>query len=119
MGQQHSRERQHGSPFGCYRRRKLTMQQAGAGVCMRSAYMKGIKNTHLPVVLAFFLIAFSSPAARSQSTSTDMQRLPAGAEVDLIVQYKHKPSDADHSIAKSLGAKKRKELALIKASSYR
>jgi serine protease AprX len=76
-------------------------------------------NARLSVLLLALAVAVGVPAARSQSISGDLQNLPSGTPVQTIVQYKREPSEADHALAKRLGATKGNDFRLMKAAKYR
>src|SRR6266853_5377240 len=65
-------------------------------------------------VLALLLLTSSWSAAQSSKLSRDLQALPSGAAVSVLVQYYNPPTSTDLNIAKGLGANNGKGLALVK-----
>src|SRR5216684_3079774 len=97
--------------------------------CPRVNSMQQIRKSQKPVgrgqrhsaawgkrfgVLALVLLAASWSAAQSSKLSRDLQSLPSGTAVSVLVQYYSQPTSSDVNAAKSLGASNGKGLALVK-----
>jgi serine protease AprX len=65
-------------------------------------------------VLVLVLLTASWSAAQSSKLSRDLESLPSGAAVSVLVQYYNPPTSTDLTVAKSLGASNGKGLALVK-----
>lgn len=65
-------------------------------------------------VLLLVLLTASWSAAQSSKLSRDLQSIPSGAAVSVLVQYYNPPTSTDLTVAKGLGASNGKSLALVK-----
>src|SRR5229473_2720799 len=65
-------------------------------------------------VLVLVLLATSWSAAQSSKLSRDLQALPSGTAVNVLVQYYNPPTSTDVNAAKGLGASNGKGLGLVK-----
>src|SRR6266446_5705362 len=65
-------------------------------------------------VLVLVLLATSWSAAQSSKLSRDLQALPSGTAVNVLVQYYNPPTSTDVNAAKGLGASNGKSLGLVK-----
>ena len=79
----------------------------------------GSKNT-MQAFLRFiiFLLAASLAFAGSPKISKDLEGLEPGAFVDVIVQFKKAPSEADFGAVRGRGATEKKRLPLIKSGVF-
>jgi serine protease AprX len=70
--------------------------------------------------LVFFLSAFltSSLFAASGKLAKDLESLDPAANVDVIVQFKQAPTEANHQAVLRMGGKLKHEFATIKARHY-
>src|SRR5260370_6147727 len=66
------------------------------------------------VVLVLVVLRASWSAAQSSKLSRDLQSLPSGAAVSVLVQYYNPPTFTELNVAKGLGAGNGKGLALVK-----
>src|SRR6266446_4635980 len=69
-------------------------------------------------VLVLVLLATSWSAAQSSKLSRDLQALPSGTAVNVLVQYYNPPTSTDVNAAKGLGASNGKGLGLVKGSRW-
>src|SRR6266852_3484630 len=98
--------------------------------CPRVNSMQQIRKSQKPVgrgqrhsaawgnrfgVLVLVLLATSWSAAQSSKLSRDLQALPSGTAVNVLVQYYNPPTSTDVNAAKGLGASNGKGLGLVKA----
>ena len=70
--------------------------------------------------LAALAILASAPSAFGgrAKVARDLQGLPAGTSVDVIVQFRHSPTARDHQKVWARGGKLRAELKAAKAGAY-
>ena len=77
-------------------------------------------KSHMKKTLVFFLSAFltSSLFAASGKLAKDLESLDPAANVDVIVQFKQAPTEANHQAVLRMGGKLKHEFATIKARHY-
>src|SRR6266851_2924501 len=97
--------------------------------CLRVSFMQQTRRSQKPVsrwerhsaawgkrfgVLILVLLTVSWSAAQSSKLSRDLQALPSGTTVNILVQYYNPPTSTDVNAAKGLGASNGKGLGLVK-----
>ena len=77
-------------------------------------------KSHMKKTLVFFLSAFltSSLFAASGKLAKDLESVDPTSNVDVIVQYKQAPTEANHQAVLRMGGQLKHEFALIKARHY-
>src|SRR5712691_4044484 len=67
-----------------------------------------------PAVLLLLLLTASWSAAQSSKMSKDLQAVPSGTTVNVVVQYYNPPTTTDVNAAKGVGASNGKAVGLVK-----
>ena len=82
--------------------------------------MRTWKRISLCIAAAALTIAFTAGAARAATAtlSPELRSAGAGEDVDVIVQYKSTPTEANHARVAALGGKLRGEMRNVKAAHY-
>ena len=78
------------------------------------ASRRGMQRTLLALLLATAGLAF----ARHPKISADLDGLPPDKTVDVIIQYKHVPSEAHHQRVRGRGGLHKRSLDVIRGSLY-
>ena len=78
------------------------------------------KRISLCIAAAALTIAFTAGAARAASAtlSPELRSLASGTDVDVIVQYKTAPTEANHARVAALGGQLHGEMSHVRAAHY-
>jgi hypothetical protein len=70
------------------------------------------------LTVAALLLSSGPASGQSSKLSKDLQSLPSGTPVNVVIQYYNPPTSTDTNYASSVGATPGKALGLIKGNGY-